>query len=87
MSFYDKNMQKGRSKQHTKAKGSETGNRPQRVQGLQEGSGDVRKTTPMPEKKKQHGEKMACLDREASVPGSGLLSRSEVGGEHTVQAP
>ena len=33
MSFYDKNMQKGRKKQH--AKGGETRNHPQRVQGLQ----------------------------------------------------
>ena len=35
MSFYDKNMQKGRLKQHTKAKGGETGNHPQRVPGQQ----------------------------------------------------
>ena len=63
MSYYDKNMQKGRLKQHTKAKGSETGNRPQRVQ---EGSGDVGKTTPMPEKK-QHREKMALVKPRGST--------------------
>ena len=34
MSFYDKNMQKGRLK-HTKAKKGETGNHPQKVPGLQ----------------------------------------------------
>ena len=60
-------MQEGQLKQHTKAKG-ETGNHPQKVREQpEEGSGDVRKTTPMPEKKYQHKGEMALVKPRGST--------------------
>ena len=52
-------MQKGRLKQHLK----EWKQKPstERIRTAEEGSGDGRKTTPMPERMQQHKEKMALV--------------------------
>ena len=67
MSFYDKNMQKGRLNQHTNAKGENRKPSTKSARTAEEGSGDVRKTTPMPEKKHQHREKMALVKPRGST--------------------
>ena len=61
MSLYDKNMQKGRLKQHAKQKGVKQETVHRDSHDCRRGLGDVRKTTSMPEKKQRHGEKMAFV--------------------------
>ena len=55
-------------KQHTKQKGGETGNHStESDKTAKEGSSDVIKTTPMPERKQQHREKMALVKPRGST--------------------
>ena len=66
MSFSDKNMQKGRLKQHAKRGGNKKPSTAS-TKTAKEGSGDVKKTTPMPERIQQHRKTMALVKPKGST--------------------
>ena len=68
MSFNDKNMQKGRLKQHAK-RGWNREPSTASTRTAKEGSGEVIQTAPMPEKMQQHRKTMALVKpKEAPMP-------------------
>ena len=66
MSIYDKNMQKGRLKQHTKTN-SETGNHPKRVPGRQKRAPVMSERQPLCQRRSTNIEKMALLKPTGSI--------------------